>query len=51
MCVSINRGDITCASTGQVPGHLLNPFSLDEYKDHLRVATIVDGWTPRGSYQ
>ncbi len=48
---AINRGDIKYASTGSVPGHLLNQFSMDEYKDHLRVATTVQGWSQRSSYQ
>lgn len=48
---SINRGNIQYASTGTVPGHLLNQFSLDEYKDHLRVATTVSGWNAERSYQ
>ncbi len=48
---AINRGDIKYASTGSVPGHLLNQFSMDEYKDHLRVATTVQGWDQRSSYQ
>jgi uncharacterized secreted protein with C-terminal beta-propeller domain len=48
---SINGGNINYASTGTVPGHLLNQFSLDEYKDHLRVATTVSGWNSERSYQ
>lgn len=48
---AINGGDIRYASTGTVPGHLLNQFSLDEYNDHLRVATTVFGWNQGISYQ
>jgi uncharacterized secreted protein with C-terminal beta-propeller domain len=29
---------------GEVPGHLLNQFSLDEHEGNLRVATTNDGW-------
>jgi len=31
------------AASGTVPGMLLNQFSLDEYRNHLRVATTVGG--------
>ncbi len=31
--------ELNFAAKGKVPGHLLNQFSLDEYADHLRVAT------------
>lgn len=48
---SINGGNINYASTGTVPGHLLNQFSLDEYNNHLRVATTVSGWNSERSYQ
>ncbi|MCK4270552.1 MAG: beta-propeller domain-containing protein, partial [Methanogenium sp.] len=48
---AIDKGDITYKATGTVPGHLLNQFSLDEYRENLRVATTVDGWTDRGSYR
>ncbi|MDI6799042.1 MAG: beta-propeller domain-containing protein [Candidatus Aenigmarchaeota archaeon] len=29
---------------GSVPGTPLNQFSLDEYQNHLRIATTVGGW-------
>ena len=35
--VSVSNLDIT--STGKIPGHPLNQFSLDEYKGNLRIAT------------
>jgi inhibitor of cysteine peptidase len=47
----IERGDVTYAATGDVPGHLLNQFSMDENAGNLRVATTVEGWNNRGSYQ
>ncbi|NTV01055.1 MAG: hypothetical protein HGA55_08055, partial [Methanoregulaceae archaeon] len=43
----INRGEIDYAATGDVPGHLLNQFSMDEDSGNLRVATTVDGWNSR----
>lgn len=33
--------DLSFAAKGKVPGQLLNQFSLDEYADHLRVATTA----------
>jgi inhibitor of cysteine peptidase len=47
----LKSGDIQHAALGEVPGRLLNQFSLDEYNGHLRVATTVAGWTPYESYQ
>jgi inhibitor of cysteine peptidase len=48
---AIGRGSITYAATGEVPGHLLNQFSLDEDGSYLRVATTVAWWDGQGSYQ
>ncbi|MDE4907219.1 beta-propeller domain-containing protein [Methanogenium marinum] len=42
---SVAKGEIAYAATGTFPGHLLNQFSLDEYKGNLRVATTVNEWT------
>ncbi len=33
--------ELSFAAKGKVPGQLLNQFSLDEYADHLRVATTA----------
>jgi hypothetical protein len=36
---------LTIAATGNIPGHLLNQFSLDEHQGNLRVAvTVGDQW-------
>ncbi|WP_202080616.1 beta-propeller domain-containing protein [Caldalkalibacillus salinus] len=36
---------VTYNAKGEVPGHLLNQFSMDEHEDHLRVAvTSGDMW-------
>jgi len=48
---AIKRGAIDYQAMGEVPGHLLNQFSLDEYAGNLRVATTVEGWTREGSIQ
>lgn len=37
--VSIDEGTIVYEATGQVPGHVLNQFSMDEYNGYFRVAT------------
>ncbi len=47
---SLDRGVISYKATGDVPGRLLNQFSLDEYLGNLRVATTFgtagpSGWT------
>jgi len=34
-------------SSGQVPGTVLNQYSISEYDDHLRVATTDHGWWSR----
>ena len=43
---SLNDGDIKFESKGQVPGTILNQFSMDEYDEHFRIAT-----TKSPSYQ
>jgi inhibitor of cysteine peptidase len=48
---AIQDGTVRYQATGDVPGHLLNQFSLDEFRSNLRVATTVDGWSSSGSYQ
>ena len=48
---AIGQGKIGYRAMGEVPGHLLNQFSLDEHEKNLRVATTVDGWTREGSIQ
>lgn len=39
--VKVSNSDLQIAATGQVPGQLLNQYSLDEYEGNLRVATTV----------
>jgi len=41
--VKIDVPSLKVLSTGQVPGHPLNQFSLDEYRNNLRVATTYSG--------
>lgn len=43
--VKLNAEDLTLLGNGNVPGTLLNQFSMDEYKGNLRVAvTIGNQW-------
>ncbi len=39
--ISIDRDRIRLETTGQVPGRIINQFSLDEYKDVLRIGTTI----------
>jgi len=48
---AIKNGEIEYRAMGDVPGHLLNQFSLDEYQGYLRVATTVQGWDRSSSVQ
>jgi uncharacterized secreted protein with C-terminal beta-propeller domain len=41
--VKIALNGLDVAATGDVPGSLLNQFSMDEYNGYLRVATTVGG--------
>jgi uncharacterized secreted protein with C-terminal beta-propeller domain len=44
--ISIDKGSIQYDAKGEVPGTLLNQFSLDEYDNNLRVATTTgDTWS------
>ncbi len=38
---SINNDKVEFLSSGQVPGHLLNQFSMDEHEENFRVATTI----------
>ncbi|MCL2747541.1 MAG: beta-propeller domain-containing protein [Oscillospiraceae bacterium] len=39
-----NGGNIELRATGEIPGNLLNQFSMDEYEGHFRIVTTVDNW-------
>jgi inhibitor of cysteine peptidase len=41
--VKFSTDNLSLVSTGNVPGHPLNQFSLDEYKENLRIATTSQG--------
>ncbi|MDD1662976.1 MAG: beta-propeller domain-containing protein, partial [Methanomicrobiales archaeon] len=48
---AINNGRIRYVATGEVEGHLLNQFSMDESGGNLRAATTVQGYGSTGSYE
>ena len=37
--ISIHTGDVTYIAQGEVPGHILNQFSMDEHNGFFRIAT------------
>jgi uncharacterized secreted protein with C-terminal beta-propeller domain len=39
--IGISEGDISYKSVGEVPGQVLNQFSMDEYSGYFRIATTV----------
>lgn len=49
--IKIDRESLEIRQNATVPGHPLNQFSMDEYNDHLRIATTIGGglWTSEGS--
>ena len=45
--LGLNEGQITKLSSGNVPGSLLNQFSMDEYKGVIRIVTTINDWQQR----
>ncbi|MEM2612274.1 MAG: beta-propeller domain-containing protein [Thermoproteota archaeon] len=39
--ISINGLNIKCEASGEVPGRVLNQFSMDEYEGYFRIATTT----------
>jgi uncharacterized secreted protein with C-terminal beta-propeller domain len=48
---AIGNGQVRYTAAGEVTGHLLNQFSMDESGGNLRVATTVQGYGSSGSYE
>ncbi|MCP3684835.1 MAG: hypothetical protein GY861_19390 [bacterium] len=42
---SLDDGDVAYAGRGDVKGHILNQFSMDEYDEHFRIATTISGYS------
>ena len=47
--ISINQGTIKIMATGTVPGMVLNQYSVDEYENHLRIATTTRSFDQQNS--
>ncbi|MFH1317291.1 MAG: beta-propeller domain-containing protein [Candidatus Woesearchaeota archaeon] len=43
--ISIDGDKIKYIGTGNVPGMILNQFSMDEYKGNFRIATTISGYS------
>ena len=41
---SLNAGKIIYKATGDVKGHILNQFAMDEYDGNFRIATTISGY-------
>jgi len=42
--IEINKQTITFAAQGEVPGYILNQFSMDEHNGYFRIATTTNNW-------
>lgn len=40
----INKGSVAFSAAGEVPGTVLNQFSMDENGDYFRIATTTQSW-------
>lgn len=50
--IAIDDGELKYKARGEVPGDLLNQWSMDEWDNHFRVATTTNIWTRKtGSEQ
>ena len=45
--LGLNEGQITKLASGNVPGSLLNQFSMDESKNVFRIVTTLNNWEQR----
>jgi uncharacterized secreted protein with C-terminal beta-propeller domain len=45
---AINDGGTRFRNSGEVPGTVLNQFSMDEHKGYFRIATTVHSWIQEG---
>jgi len=42
--ISVDKEKIEYKTNGEVPGHILNQFSMDEYNGNFRIATTTGNW-------
>ena len=45
--LGLSEGQITKLASGNVPGNLLNQFSMDEFKNVIRIVTTTNSWQQR----
>jgi uncharacterized secreted protein with C-terminal beta-propeller domain len=43
--IQMKNNNITYKASGEVPGYVLNQFSMDEYDEHFRIATTLSGFS------
>ena len=41
---ALSDGEVTYIATGEVKGHILNQFAMDEYDGYFRIATTISGY-------
>lgn len=46
---ALNDGKVIATGSGEVPGNILNQYSMDEYNGNFRIATTVDSWDEDGN--
>ena len=46
--INIDEGRIEYDAKGEVPGYLLNQFSMDEHEDYFRIATTLEIYGSKG---
>jgi len=46
---TIDNGTVSYVAKGEVPGYLLNQYSMDEFGEKFRVATTSEYFTPKGT--
>jgi uncharacterized secreted protein with C-terminal beta-propeller domain len=47
--IYVNNGNIEYRTNGEVPGYVLNQFSMDEHDGYLRMATTTGSWRQTSS--
>jgi len=47
--ISVSGNQIEYKTKGEVPGYVLNQFSMDEHDSYFRVATTTNSWDWRGN--
>jgi inhibitor of cysteine peptidase len=45
--IQIDEDRMTFAASGEVPGYILNQFSMDEYNGYFRIATTINNFNMR----